>query len=147
MNARASGHRAGFGRRSFLLSLAAGGVLCAAGGPWFAMAAEPAASPWPAWLLDADNAEAVARLGAAYRAAHPEESSRAVLVEFIDRALAAAAGGKTPAAPAGLQALMLRRVRDEYAKGEVVRVTGWILSVTEARLYALVSLEAAAPAS
>ena len=34
-------------------------------------------------------------------------------------------------------------VRAEFARGAVVNIDGWILSVTEARLYALVTLVAA----
>lgn len=130
---------AGLNRRTFLLSLAAGGLLCAARA---GLAADARAPDWSGWLLDDDNAGAIAGFGAAYRDAHPEESSPVVLSGFVDRALAAAAVGQLPADDAGLRALLQQRVRAEYAKGEVVRVDGWILSVTEARLYALVSLQA-----
>lgn len=139
MNDGACGGRTGLNRRTFLLSVAAGGLLCAAG----TCLAEPEAdaSLWPAWLLDSDNAASIGRLGAAYRVAHPEEGGRAALLDAIDRALVAVAGGKPPADASGLRKLMLQRVRDEYARGEIVRVNGWILPVTEARLYALVSLD------
>lgn len=148
MNSRGITCGAGVTRRTFLLALAAGAAAGGgylAGGRW-ALAAGPAADPWPQWLLDANNHEAVARLGNAYRAAHTEEQDAAVLLEAIDRALAAAGAADTAAQSAALATAMQQRVRDEYTRGEVVRVTGWILSVTEARLYALVALGLDAPA-
>jgi hypothetical protein len=132
----------------FLLALVAG---AAAGGGYLAgrhrvFAAGAVTDPWPQWLLDSNNREAVVRLGNAYRSAHPAEADAAVLLDAIDRALAAAGAGAAATPPAVLASAMQQRVRDEYTRGEVVRVTGWILSVTEARLYALVALGPDAPA-
>lgn len=146
MSARTNERRTSLARRSFLLGLAgaAGSVFVAGRYPRLA-AAEPAAhTPWSGWLLDASNREAVARLGNAYRAAHVEAKSAEVLIDAIDRALAMAAAGNAVTDTAGLIAGLQQRVRDEYAQDEVVRLNGWIVSVTEARLYALVSLQSAA---
>lgn len=137
---------AGGSRRSFLLTLAAGaagGVLYINGRHWFA-SGEPVNRQWSDWLLDADNRDAVIRLGKAYRAAHPAERDTEVLADKIGKALAAVEA-ETPADPAaaGSAAALQRRLRDEYARDEVVQVTGWVLSITEARLYALVASETA----
>jgi hypothetical protein len=134
--------RCGVSRRTFLLGLAAGaaaGSLYLAGHTRGSVAAS-ADYDWSQWLLDAFNREAVRRFGNAYREAHPQEADAAVLADAIDRALAATEGAETATDDAGLAALMQQRVRDEFVRGEVVRVTGWTLSVTEARLYALVSI-------
>jgi hypothetical protein len=134
----------GFGRRSFLLTVAAGAagaVFYAAGRHWFSSGGS-AGGPWSGWLLDEYNRKAVERLGGAYRAAHPLERQSAVLADRIDAALAVAAGaGQTVTDQAAMVSLLQHRVREEYARDEVVRVNGWILSITEARLYALVAGE------
>jgi hypothetical protein len=135
---------AGLSRRSFLLTVAAGAagaVFYAAGRHWFSSGG-PAGGPWSDWLLDEYNRKAVKRLGGAYRAAHLLERHNAVLADRIDAALAAEAGaGQTVTDEAAMVGLLQRRVRHEYARDEVVWVSGWILSITEARLYALVAGE------
>jgi hypothetical protein len=132
-------------RRSFLLSLAgaAGSAFLVSGCQWF-VTAGPASQPWSECLLDAYNRESVGRLGEAYRADHPEENSAKALAASIDRALTATGDHGIAADPAGHATMLQQRVRDEYAKGEIVRLSGWIVSITEARLYALVSVETAA---
>jgi len=147
MSAGSDLHRAGRARRSFLLTLAAGaagGILYVAGG-YRAVFAEPIARQWSNWLLDAYNREAVVRLGNAYRLAQTAERDAGVLADYIDKALVAVAGAGIAANenPADIAAAAQRRIRAEYAKGEVVRVAGWVLSITEARLYALVAAECA----
>jgi hypothetical protein len=132
-------------RRSFLLSLAgAAGSVCFVSGCQRFVTAVPGSQPWSEWLLDAYNRESVSRLGTAYRADHPEESSAEVLAGSIERALAEAGNPGKAADPAGHAVILQQRVRDEYARGEIVRLSGWIVSITEARLYALVSLDSAA---
>jgi hypothetical protein len=96
-------------------------------------------------LLDAHNRDSVERLGKACRAAHPEEHSADVLADSIDRALAEAGAPASAADPSAHVALLQLRVRDEYAIGAVMWLSGCIVSITEARLYALVSLDSAAP--
>jgi hypothetical protein len=131
----------GLTRRSFLLMAGAGGAAAAVwlGGRHRSAMAKSMDSGWPEWLLDASNREAVQRLGNAYRAAHASEREASVLLDRIDHALAVAAA--TESSPKDPAVLLQGRVRHEYAWGEVVRVDGWVLSVTEARLYALVALE------
>ncbi len=136
--------RPDFTRRAFLLAAAA----TAAGGTLYLGARRrsadvaAASSPWSRWLLDANNLSAVRRLGEAYLEAQPAEREAETLNALIDKALGASqregdAGADADAAGVALQ----RRVREEYARGEVVNLIGWVVSVTEARLYALVSID------
>ncbi len=96
----------------------------------------------PVWLAHIiGDPEACARLGRAYLAAHPEYYRGDTLVADIQRALAkydeSAVFTRDPQRT--VTALQLL-VREEYIRGEVEAVTGWILSITEARLYALAAL-------
>lgn len=50
-------------------------------------------------------------------------------------------------AAAALGPQVLTRIRRDFSEGAVVVVDGWVLSVTEARLYALAALASAAPAA
>ncbi len=132
-------------RRTFLLAAAAGAVGGAVylGGCTDAPDATAAKSSWSEWLLDSRNRAALQRLGNAYRMAHPEERDGDTLNAYINEAVNAAApvGGADDMAA---QVVALRqRVRTEYRQAEVVRLEGWVLSVTEARLYALAALESA----
>lgn len=128
-------------RRSFILSLGVGAAAAAvfAVTQQWPVRAQSNPRRWSDWLLDAHNRQAVARLGNAYLAAHAAQRDAGVLIDAIDRALASTAAA--PAVPADSAVLLQQRVRHEYTRGEVVRVSGWVLSVTEARLYALVALE------
>jgi len=141
MSAGADDRHGGLTRRSFLLTLGVGtaaAAVFAATQHWPARA-QSTPRQWSDWLLDAHNRQAVARLGNAYLASHAAEHDAGVLIDAIDRALAATTAAL--AAPVDNAALLQQRVRHEYARGEVARVSGWVLSVTEARLYALVALE------
>ena len=128
-------------RRSFLLTLGVGAAAAAVFAATQQWPAQAQSTPrrWSDWLLDAHNHEAVEHLGNAYLAAHAAETKAGVLIDAIDRALAATHAA--PGTPADDAALLQQRVRYEYTRGEVARVSGWVLSVTEARLYALVALE------
>jgi hypothetical protein len=96
------------------------------------------------WLLSGYSADrdAAARLGRAYLRDYPAESDRDALSAAIDRAvLAHLDGGEAASADrARLGAALQRTVRAEYAADSVVVVGGWVLSVTEARLYAAIAL-------
>lgn len=97
----------------------------------------------PTWLPQViGDPEAAARLGRAYLAVHPEYYNSNMLVTDILQALArydanAAATKNLQQTVAALQQL----VRHEYAQGEIETVTGWVLSITEARLYALAAIK------
>lgn len=119
-------------RRLFLLRslmAAAAGVVapplagCAAGGGDTAATPEELAA-----LMLRDDA--VLRLGREYLAAHPGESDPAALAGLL------AAGLPALEDAAGRQAL-LARIRDDYAAGRTVILSGWVLSLSEGRLCAL----------
>jgi hypothetical protein len=124
-------------RRAFLFKSGAVGVLAAAilTGHDRVAGAAPISEGWPAWLLDADNQDAVMRLGEAYLAAYPTQRDATVLAGYIERALAA-----TAVASADSGTKLQSRVRYEYAQDEVIPIKGWVMAVSEARLYALVTL-------
>lgn len=123
-------------RRRVLLAL----LLGLAAGPALGGASRLAL---PAWLqrLHGDPL-AAARLGAAYLAAHPDEAAPGVLLRAIEAALG---GPVDPATAGGVDAAALAArleavVRADYRRGDAVSVNGWVLSRTEARLYALAAL-------
>lgn len=76
--------------------------------------------------------ESAARLGRAYLASVPAEASSTRLVALILGA---------PTRRTGREAAhVASRIQTEFDAGRVVNVAGWILSPTEARLYALSAL-------
>jgi hypothetical protein len=130
-------------RRTFLLSallsLTAGGF----GGKRYSQAnsgSEPCGEP--PWLRKTiANRQSAARIGRAYLDAQPEYRYCQVLLTDIERALKR----QDPAVCLTMDAEHTARtlqglLRKEYAHDEVISVAGWILSTTEARLYALVYL-------
>ena len=131
-------------RRSFLLAALAGalgaGVL---GGCTAPTDSGTALQKWSAWLLGNNaNHDAVVRLGKIYLQAFPAEGDSSVLLAEIDGLIAANldSGNLEVAEPREVGAALERAVRAEYAAGKVVTVSGWVLSVTEVRLYAAVAL-------
>jgi len=96
----------------------------------------------PQWLrrIVAGQA-AAARLGRAYLDKHPQQRDCTRLMTSIESALQEQGASFSAGANAEQTAAVLQQlVRDEYARGEVTSVAGWEVSVTEARLYALVSM-------
>ena len=121
------------GRRQMLGLLAT----IAAGGLTAVLAAPARDGPRleivPDTLTDPGAAE---RFGRAYLAAYPAEADRETLLGHLEAALFP--GGT--AVRSGAEAVFTRFdrvVRGEYADGEVIVVAGWLLSRSEARLYAL----------
>jgi hypothetical protein len=112
-----------------------------AAGPRIAKAGSYA-DGWPAWLGEiTGERDAVVHLGNAYLAAHPGEQGAGFLVAAIERTCAARLGTDTLAGLEPQQAvgILQRVVRSEYIRGDVVQVDRWVLSTSEARLYALVA--------
>jgi hypothetical protein len=87
------------------------------------------------WLVDDPRRARV--LGARYRAQNPEEATAGVLSSLIGVSLGLSGRGAAPVTRDALRALMDARVRAEFGAGDVVRVGGWVLARTEARLCAL----------
>lgn len=94
--------------------------------------AEFAANVMPAaWLDDViGNLDAASRIGKRYLAAHPEEQS----ADQILGAIAATVQGRLDFD--GVSAA----IKSDYVRGETVLVDGWIISRSEARVYALAAL-------
>jgi len=78
--------------------------------------------------------DAAARIGEAYLRDWPAERDLGVLLASLDSALPGRSAAGTPFGD------LERVVREEYRRGDVVRVRGWLLSRSEARLYAVISL-------
>jgi hypothetical protein len=83
-----------------------------------------------------------ARVGRAYLRDHPEDAS----VERLVRSLAAGwPGGAAKVERLGaaqLRRRLRRQIRAEFAAGRTVRVQGWVLAESEARLFGLATLAA-----
>jgi hypothetical protein len=125
--------------RAALIGLLAGPTLegCAAAFRSLEQAGE--ASHWLAVLID--DADGMAGFGNAYLQAFPGERNLDRLAHALRAALDITS--PEPAArqdAAALFARLDRTVRDEYRRGEVVTVAGWLLSRSEARLYAASTL-------
>ena len=130
---------AGCSRRTFLLTVLVGALAAAGCGE---QGTSGSVAGVPAWLPGAvGDADAAARVGRAYLAAHPGEANLDTLLAAIDTAL----GDELEAADSDPQRILtaLRRaVRAEYQRGESVNVQGWVLSVSESRVYALLAIAA-----
>ncbi len=84
---------------------------------------------------------AAKRFGAAYLRDHPDDTGIEILLERIDEKLIPEFGqGMDLDDPQLLAQHLDKQIRNEYRHSEVVQVEGWILSRTEARLYALIAL-------
>lgn len=124
-------------RRGFMAGLASAAVLCGCGG---AGRAGGSAGSLPRRLLAAvlPNLASAQAIGRAYLGAgRAGEASAERLMHLIF-------AGEPPAAigTAAFRTLISGRVQREFADGAVVRVDGWMLSVTEARLCALAAVAA-----
>lgn len=86
-------------------------------------------------LLGILGPERVREIGAKYRAAKPSENTDVALRDAISHS----AGSHFPwiSHPS-----IAERIRDDFAAGRTVVVSGWVLSETEARQCALYSLSA-----
>jgi hypothetical protein len=107
--------------------------------PWTQNAPNEFAPAHQALLALLDHPRDAHAVGLAYlRAMPPSERSAEYLVNAIvaDASLIA----RTPLRLRIVGPLVNERMRQDFSEGAVVTVDGWILSVTEARLYALVAL-------
>jgi hypothetical protein len=129
-----------FSRRTFLAGLAAGIVGAAIGLRlyWTGGSAARDAQRLAGLLRHADSA---ALLGRLYLAGAPREADPARLVTLIGAAQGPALTPISTATDEALRAGLEERIRTDFITGNRVAVGGWLLSITEARLCALVSLE------
>ena len=91
----------------------------------------------PAWLSALDG-RAAAHFGGHYLAAHPGERDCSALSRRIERRIAA----RRRAAPGPLPEVLASLVQEEFRVGDVVSVDDWLLSRSEAQIYALSVLAA-----
>ena len=132
-------------RRQFVIAL----------GAWVAFCTARPHRAW-AWLRSSPHPDAAERLlsalgrpasaavvGRRYLAGHPQEADRQWLAGELDADLRRQGCDSRQADAARLRAGLARQVRTDFARSRVVRVDGWVLSVTEARLCALAALTAA----
>lgn len=129
-------------RREFLLTALAGLAGCR--WPGGAVPSAPAASAALSIWLQGGTGDpaAAARIGRLYLARYPGEQDRDRLIAELEADLAQRPGVSEPdgISDARLLERLFARVRAEYAHAGVVDLEGWVLSRSEARLYALVAL-------
>jgi len=126
-------------RRTFLLTVLVGALAPTGCGD---KDASPPTDTVPPWLPGAvGDVDAAARIGRAYLQANRGERNLDTLLAAIDAALVGDPGLGGVDTQRLLTALQ-HRVRAEYLRGESVNVQGWVLSVTEARVYAVLALAA-----
>ena len=82
-----------------------------------------------------DTASAAA-VGRRYLARFPHERDSGFLLRSV-------LAGQTPATDDGLRFHLARRRQRDFEAGRVVVLEGWLLSLTESRLFALVALRSA----
>ena len=129
-------------RRQFLLlalglagSVAAGSKLSGAAGGWLRQGELRA--KLTALFIHQESAQAI---GHAYLQRYPQEADIRTLEDQIAQGIP---GGRTLLATTGkpeISKLLTDRIRQDFATDQVVKVQGWILSITEARLCALTAL-------
>jgi hypothetical protein len=93
-------------------------------------------------LAALDRRASAAEVGRAYLAGVPQEANRACLVDALTDGLGAQGCHLGRVGKADLRAALARQIRQDFADRQVVRVDGWVLSVTEARLAGLAALAA-----
>lgn len=130
-------------RRAFLLTTLA--VLGAAtlGGCSSPNDTGGALQKWSAWLVEnSDLRDAAVRLGKAYLRVYPADMDKRRVLAEIDKVINAnlATGNLEAADLQQVGAALQRAVRGEFVADTVVTVEGWVLSRTEARLYAAVAM-------
>jgi hypothetical protein len=129
-------------RRQFLLlalglagSVAAGSRLSGSAEGWLRQGSLGA--KLTALFVHQESAQAIGR---AYLQRFPQEANIRTLEDQIAQGIA---GGRTLLVATGkpeISKLLSNRIRQDFATDQVVKVQGWILSITEARLCALTTL-------
>jgi hypothetical protein len=80
------------------------------------------------------------RLGRLYLARFPEEADPRGLVRAVLDALGPLPPHPVPNLGADFTHRLAAGMGSDFARGRLVEVDGWLLAITEARLYALLSL-------
>ena len=133
-------------RRRFLVTFTAtiagigGSALAIKSRPWRALVAfapVSAAERLAGLLAHRDSARVV---GTAYLDRVPSEASASRLVDRIAADLPEGRRTVRDASDDELRSLLAASVRSDFEQDRIVEVDGWVLSPTEARLYALTTL-------
>jgi hypothetical protein len=128
-------------RRLLAAAIGIGGIAAVARSrPWrvlVAVSVPSAAERLAGLLTNQDSAKAV---GGAYLARVPEEASASLLVDRIAAGLPAGRQTVREAGEEDLRQLLATQIRSDFEEEQDVVVRGWVLSRTEARLYALTTL-------
>lgn len=127
-------------RRDLLKRLALGGVIAALPGAFLAGSGREVLQPFATRLNRLFSQERSARaIGERYLARVPDEADATILTARVAgdmQGYLRLASADTPT----LRALLAAQQRDDFAHGRTVTIDGWVLSCTEARLCALVTL-------
>lgn len=83
-------------------------------------------------------------VGLEYLRAFPAEGNAEQLASLIGSGLSKPSQSLARASRKEIKSLLTRQQRDDFAADRIVNVGGWVLSCSEARLYALVALSVAA---
>ena len=81
-----------------------------------------------------------ARVGRAYLRAHPDEASLNRLLERLAAGWPGGAAQIERLSDAQLRRRLRRKIRADFAAGRTVRVQGWVLAESEARLFGVTTL-------
>lgn len=84
--------------------------------------------------------ESAAAVGKAYLAQQPTEASVYKLVDLIVSEIAAETPKWYTLGLDGVKQLLQEQMQRDFASEKTVKLQGWLVSLTEARLYALVAL-------
>lgn len=123
------------GRRRAMASLGVGGLALAVASKAdiASLSSRDAGVPVATWLRSMiADLESARRIGQAYLQSAPEDADRDRLLADLFPRLEPEAGDRRDSFAA--------RCRQDFADGATVRVDGWVLSRTEARLCALAAL-------
>lgn len=122
-------------RRTFLLYILAGALGLDISG------CETASTVHEAWLDDiSPYPQDAAKIGHGYLVLYPEEADREILKTKINSAIREQEHLASTARHKMTFSLFDQVIRKEYVQGRMVLLHDWVLSPTEARLYALLSL-------
>jgi hypothetical protein len=124
-------------RRFLLLGAVTGAGLGLLRLPFRPDLTEPAEQRLARLFAHLDSAQTV---GQEYLSAVPAEAGARTLVELVTRGMPNRSGMLRAATEDELRAFFALRVSEDFARQRTVDLSGWILSLTEARLCALAAL-------
>jgi hypothetical protein len=129
------------GRRTFLLGAAgvAASLVWRSVGSWPFLGASPSRSERLAGFLKYE--ESARSFGREYLRQVPAEASPRVLMVRVAERLPGGLGAVDTASDGRLRELLLRATAEDFRDLQTVKLRGWVLARTEARLCALAALD------